>query len=324
MKKFLINILLIIGIPFLIILALYWITDPFKINKPFSLDNTSIVNREYLSVELFLKQNPTYHYNSFIFGSSRGCGINTYTWKDLLNKTSSQKDTVSQFLFQAWGENINGINQKVAYLDKNNIPINNALLLVDVGFFKEDTKTVLGEKHYAFSGDSKFSYWKTFILAYMESPSEIFNSVKDAINPPAIPVTFDTVSNDWAVNNRYNFMQEPVRDSTLNRSKFGKRPAEEQFHEKEITAEYLEILKNIKGIFDKNQTQYTIIVTPSYDQIHINTEDLQTLEQVFGKENVYNFSGKNDITEDKYNWDDPNHFSLIVGWWILHDIYKQN
>jgi hypothetical protein len=52
------------------------------------------------------------------------------------------QDPVSQYLFQAFGENIHGINQKVEYLDKNNVPLRNALVLIDVGFFRENETTV--------------------------------------------------------------------------------------------------------------------------------------------------------------------------------------
>jgi len=321
MKKFLINILLIIGIPFVLIFSLYWITDPFKINKPFSLDYYSDVNRDYLSTELFFLQNPKYHYNSFVFGSSRCSGINTYTWKYLLNKNTHQKDTVSQFLFQAWSETIGGINQKIEYLDKNNIPVNNALILIDVvAAFRKNPVDVLGIKHYKLSGQSKILYQKLFIQSYMSSPSEILASIKNMFKPKPI-YQLDTVSNDWIKDNKYNFMTEPVRDSTLNKSKFGNRPLEKQFAKKTITTEYFNILKNIKNIFDKHQTNYKIILTPTYDQIHINNEDLKILEQIFGADNVFNFSGKNYITEDKYNFMDIEHFDLIVGWWILNKIY---
>ncbi len=324
MKKFLIKTLLIAGIPVVIAFTLYWITDPFKINRSFSLNDASEVNREYFSTELFLKQNQKYHYNSFVFCSSRGIGINTYTWKYLLNKSTIQKDTVSQYLFQSWSETIYGINQKIEYLDKNNVPINNALILIDVGTsFKENTDRALAKKHYKLSGESKMSYQMAFIQAYMESPFQIVESVKNLWSSPK-EIRIDSISNDWVKDNKYNYMAEPVRDSTLNKSKFDmQRPVDEQFHEKEITDDYLKVLKNIKRILDKQQTQYKIVITPSsYNQVHINKEDLAILQQIFGENNVYNFSGKNYMTEDKYNWEDPIHFGLIVGWWMLNEIYQ--
>ena len=78
MKRFLIKILLFVCIPILVLVAVYLITDPFKTLHPFSFQCFDDTNRDYFSSELFLRNNPVYHYNSFIFGSSRCCGFNTF------------------------------------------------------------------------------------------------------------------------------------------------------------------------------------------------------------------------------------------------------
>lgn len=324
MKKFLIHIILIIGIPFLIIFSLYWITDPFKINHPFSLDHISTVNREYLSMELFIKQYPHYKYNSFIFGSSRGGGINSYHWKQLLDKSHTQKDTISQFLFQAWSESITGIYQKINYLDKNQIPINNALVLIDISMFckTQDHKSAMDVKHYMLSGHSKFNYQWVFIQAYMEKPDKVISSIVELWKHPDNNINFDTISNDWDKEDQYQTEKEPDKNYTLDKSRFKDHVSEEQFSPKEITSGYIPILNDIKQIFDYNKTYYKIIITPDYNQVHMNMEDLEILEKIFGKENVYNFSGKNYITDDKFNFSDPNHFDLITGWQMLNEIYK--
>ena len=44
----------------------------------------------------------SFHTYSYVFVSSRGCGITTYQWLAYLPEGSSQ------FLFQAWGETITG------------------------------------------------------------------------------------------------------------------------------------------------------------------------------------------------------------------------
>jgi hypothetical protein len=55
--------------------------------------------------------------------------------------------------------------------------------------------------------------------------------------------------------------------------------------------------------------------------MRINKQDLYKLQRIFGKQNVYTYSGKNALTEDKFNFMDINHFDDIVGWEILKDIY---
>ena len=325
MKKFLRNILLIIGIPVLLIFILYWITDPFKVNCPFSLDNASEVNREYVSTELFLKQYPKYKYNSYIFGSSRACGLNTYVWKDLLENPHLQNDTVSQFLFQAWAETVIGINQKVHFLDRNNIQIKNALVLIDFGSsFKNNSFKAMDIKHFELSGQSKFGFYKNFIMAYYGKPSKIFESVTGLFNTSVSDPIFDTISNDYDKSNKYSRFERPMPDYAVSKLSFpNTRPVEEQFAPQNITSEYEEILREIKEIFVKHDTYYKLLVTPEYSQININQLDMKTLEDIFGKENVSDFSGKNSITEDKYNFTDVNHFDMNAGWDILCAIYEK-
>ena len=111
MKKFLIKTCLFFGGSIVLIIAIYFYTDPFKTIYPFELKNISTVNREYLSVELFKKNYAKHRYNSFILCSSRGCGINTYQWKQYLDKEDNQ------FLFQAWSETIMGTCRKLNYVN---------------------------------------------------------------------------------------------------------------------------------------------------------------------------------------------------------------
>ena len=95
MKRFIITITIGIAIPLVILLAIYLWTDPFRCLHAFDINDVDATNREYLSTELFLRNNPTYHYNSFIFSSSRGGGMNTYQWKTYLSEDAQP------FLFQS-------------------------------------------------------------------------------------------------------------------------------------------------------------------------------------------------------------------------------
>lgn len=81
MKKFLLVISLTLGLPILLLMAVYVWTDPFCSLRDFDINNVDATNREYLSTELFLRNKDNYTYDSFVFASSRGGGINTYTWK---------------------------------------------------------------------------------------------------------------------------------------------------------------------------------------------------------------------------------------------------
>jgi len=51
-------------------------------------------------------------------------------------------------------------------------------------------------------------------------------------------------------------------------------------------------------------------------------KDIQTLQTIFGKENVYDYSGINDITNSIYNYNnDVKHYRKRTGSKIFDDIY---
>ena len=217
MKSFLIKFFYFFGIPFVLLVSLYIASDPFRTLKKFSLQDFSITNRDYLSMELYLKNKDQQHYNSFIFGSSRGCGINTYQWKSYLPEGSRQ------FLFQAWSETITGIYQKIKYLDDHDVHINNAIILVDIPntFVRtQQPATALAIKHYLLSGKSRLYYQSIFFWSYLK-PSEIFQSAKELfVKPPPTTVNFDSISNDWNRFNKDTWMIKPRQDSAANKSEF--------------------------------------------------------------------------------------------------------
>ncbi len=317
MKKFIIRTSFFIGIPLLLVFVVYLFADPFKTNSKFDLSDVNTLNREYLSTELYLKNEKTQQYDSFIFGSSRGCGINTYKWRSYLPKGSKQ------FLFQAWGETITGIFQKIVFLDKRNVNIENAIILLDIptSFSKtQEPTTAIELKHYKLSGKSKLYFHSTLFMEFLK-PSEIVKAIGEIFNKLPNKINFDTLSNDWNKSSRFNWAEMPEQDSTLNKIRFGKRPKTEKQARKLINPEFEDLLIQIASLFRKHQTNFKIIITPAYNQLGINPSDLALLEKIFSQENVFDYSGKNLLTEDKYNFSDINHFDEIVGWKMLEEIY---
>ena len=332
MKKFLIRIMSFVGIPIVVLLVVYLITDPFRMLHPFSLHYFDETNRDYLSSELFLRNDSIHHYNSFIFGSSRCCGFNTYQWKHYL------PEGARQYLFQAWGETLTGIEQKIDYLDENGNSIDNAIVMFDIpGTFgkKQLPKEVLSIKHYRFSGQSLLAFQSYLFLGFAQKPSKWFSSIKQYNNPIMKDFPADTISNDWVINNRdADISVQPPKDSlkdcsAITRDVFFKEIEDKtdldlKENEPLITNVFFNQLNHIKAVFDKHQTDYRIIISPAYCYNHpqINAEDLKILQDIFGENNVFDYSGKNEITIDYNNFSDPNHFGLSVGWQIIEDMYK--
>lgn len=297
--------------------VVYLLTDPFRTLNTFNLKNVSIVNRDYLSTELFLKNNPRYHYNSFIFCSSRGGGINTYLWKSYLPKGAKQ------FLFQAWSETISGTLQKVTWLNEHGQKIENAIVMIDIpSSFSliQQSYEALSIKHYLFA-DMPFVVYQFYLFKAYVKPSEVIKSIQEIHR--ISDIGFDSVSNDWNKANKYNWKFRPDQNKTLDKSKYP-TVVQEKTSTPLINKEIEIKLKEIEHIFSKQRTNYKIIITPAFNQIKVNPDDLKILQRIYSKERVFNFSGHNQWTVNKYNFTDINHFDLNVGYDLLKICYQNN
>lgn len=331
MKRFLLTILTFIVVPLILLAGIYLWTDPFRCIHSFDINDVDATNREYLSTELFLRNNLTYHYNSFIFSSSRGGGINTYQWKQYLPEGSQP------FLFQAWGESLTGIELKLNYLNEQHVPIDNALILFDItsSFDAENQlpHKALAMKHYLFTGHSKFEYIVMQYANFIQKPSLWIGSIRNKIEGMHDACVSDTITNDWNALNRFNYSELPPQDSlkfctNMTRRTFFAALEHSNYvvkvSEPLITPQYEKQLKHIRSILDANHTDYHIILTPApcYTNLSVNPIDLNILQQIFDTERVHDYTGKNEITEDYNNFSDPGHFGLRVGYLIIEDIYK--
>lgn len=333
MKKFLITILLFFVIPLLLLVGVYVITDPYRTLRKFSLEYFDDTNRDYLSTELWLMNYPEQKYDSYIFGSSRGSGFNTYHWLKHLPEGSHQ------FLFQAWTESLTGIEQKISYIDKQGYPLKNAIVLIDYpGTFRKNQMPTeaLYLKHPLFSGQPKIVHEAILFYDFMQKPSQWIRAIKIMGEKPV--VGFDPITNDWEWNgeNKSRDVSVPPMKDSLNFCSEATRTAFIKKHEgmtdkdlptskSVINEQYRHQLANIAEIFKRQGTDYRIVIAPGYcyDDPKINAVDLETLQQVFGADRVYDFSGKNYITEDYNNYSDPIHFGLWAGWHVIEDIYKE-
>ena len=330
MKKFLLVISFTMGLPILLLLIIYLYTDPFCTIRDFDLSHTDETNREYQSMELFLRNKDKYHYDSFVFASSRGTSINTYTWKMYLPHEAQQ------YLFQAWSESLTGIELKLKYLDENDIPIRNALVLIDIpGTFVENQlpHESLTLKHYLLTGQPRWVYNGIHFFNFIQKASLWVESINETIKHMPHPFTSDSITNDTHIDNINHYASLPLQDSMMSttnevRQNFYARITNKsiddiQMSPKLINDEFAYQLRNIKFIFDEHNTNYQIIIAPGYCYTtqYINTADLAILQDIFGKEMVHDYSAPNDLNMDYNNFVDPGHFDLHTGFIMLQEIY---
>ena len=332
MKQFLQQLskfLIIIFIPLCLLTVGYLLYDPFSVLKPkrnyYNLKVLS--NRDFVSTEMFIKNNPLYHYNAFIFGSSRTLGYAPLSWKKYL-----PADAVP-FVFDASGESVYGIYKKLQFLQRKHIPIKYALIVLDRDVSFDNNKNHKGHlfiKHPLISEESKFDFNMEFYKAYL-NPKFLFNFYYYTFSKHYKPfmkgfienrnVIYDTVTNQIILANEDKAMLEnPIKYYENRTSSFQKPKSADKDIIKRIDAKEIKFLLGIKEILNNYNTDFKIVVSPLFEQIRLNKCDDSTLSAIF-KNKYFNFSGKNTFTNDQSNYYESNHFTPKAGEIILKLIY---
>ena len=315
----------------LIAIGTFYVFDPFKILKHYNEYKNSVIsyNEDYIATERYLKNKN--HYNSFIFGSSRaGCGFQTDSWAKYLKKDDFP------YSFAASNESIYGIIGKIRLINEEKRPMNNVLLVIDTDVtFKKFTNSTghIYIKHPLVSKETKQAFiseylkdyiFTGFCIAYLDykcfhtKRSYMTGFLNFKADPNEKYIAFNVKNKEKQIQTDKDGYYKKrkklfyVRDSNDNEKVLGKQ----------IVPQGVEFLKEIRGIFKKHNTNYTIIISPLYDQKKINQNDLDILIEIFGKENVYDFSGKNYITNQKNNYYEPSHYRTCVGDEILRVIHQ--
>jgi hypothetical protein len=321
-------------IPFYFIIISYFCFDPFKIlydYDNFYLNTFCQLNRENISLRIYNKFAKTNNYNSFVFGSSRTLAFKTNDWGHCTNSTNFHP-----FVFDASNESIEGITSKIEYLHRNGSTIKYALIIIcsDVTFSKDVShkKEHWYIKHPLLSNNSKVEYYFTFFKTYLQNgffikyiDYKIFKKEREyMLNYLDFRQTHnDSFTNDLFIDDQeLNIKNDSLDYYERHKNNFYKRPEQESLCHEQIDINNIQQLKKIKDIFNQQQTYYKIIISPLYDQKKLNPIDLQKLKDIFGKENVFDYSGKNEITENKYNYFESSHYRYRVGQKIMQDIYS--
>jgi hypothetical protein len=334
MQKFLSQLakFTLIGILLFIFLLLeYVILDPFKVIHTYANYSYSyvVLNRDYVSTEVFTQNKDIHHYNSFIFGSSRTLAFRPSVWQKYLPKQASP------FAFDASSESIYGIYTKLKYLDSIQHNINNVLMIVcrDATFkHSQNQDGHLFMKHPLTSRESKIIFHYNFFNAYLEPEFLLsyhqFRLTKKYqdwmagyINNKRLII--DSITNEInIIEQELAIRQNPEKYYEQKKTVFYERKGEQIDDVIRITPEQVFMLQEIKRILEKNKTNYKVIISPLYEQKKFNKTDFDILKSLFG-ENLHDYSGKNQFTDDKLNYYEASHYRPHVGDSILRQVYAK-
>ena len=325
-------------LPFLFLILLYVILDPFKVIKKYDSyimsDEISAVtlNRHWVSTSTFENNNALYQYNSFIFGNSCSIFYEIEDWKCHIDSSSNC------FHFDAFGESLYALNKKVKYLDNKNVAIDNALLILDHSLLEQ---TVSQTSHIGIIAPQLENYKNihTFHLKFIKAfltPRFLVAYVDYKIRGEIKPyMKKDFLLNDVVMHYcaKTNEISYPYYERLIDEGKYYTPERMNSFLDRDLIKQSFspmvifdtqkQMLQEINDIFKKHNTDFKVIINPLYYQIKLNEYDVAYLCSLFGKERVFDFSGINDITNDFHNYYDIIHYRPHVSRQIMDLIYKK-
>lgn len=335
MKKFL-RLTLIFLTPLLLFYSPYLIGDPFKVlrkyktyypedGSPLWINN----NRGYVSTQLYLQNKDANQWNSFIFGSSRSGAYLSDEWKKYIGPHCNCLH------MDGYGESLYNLHKKIKFIDGKS-HFDNALICIDEMLLTQTSPETghLWITHPALEENKNWTNWHLsylraysrpeFIRAYIDfslthkvKPYMIASGVIDTT--PYGP--YNLFSNENLPDQKIEDMREKEDWYTSERlSQFPSRAKTPEFYNPILKQKNITMLSEIADVLRRNHTNYKVIINPTYDQKLFDPKDMEILDSIFGN-HLFDFSGRNLITEDYHNYYDPVHYKKRIGAMILRIIY---
>lgn len=326
-------------IPFLIVVGLYIHFDPFKVVHQYesfydpSGSATVTLDKDYVSTATYINNYETLNYNSFIFGNSRSIFYQTSDWKNHLEKDASC------FHFDANGESIWALTKKVEFVDKSGSNIKNMLLILDLGTLISDKPKkghLMAVSPALLDYSNLIEFHQTFFNAFL-SPKffyafmdyKLSGHIKPYMTQQCLlddrPAVYDNNTNEI----RFEYFEKLIKEN-----KYYTTERLAVFYERDTTVQTYSdhcikdnqkrFLESISSIVKKHDTKIKVIINPLYGQIKFNKVDLEYLNQIFGKENIFDFSGINKFTCNYQNYYENSHYRPHVAREIMEIIYNQD
>lgn len=323
--------------PLFFAIGIYIWLDPFgilDIGKSPSVPSYGITsgNKGIVSMRAIENGYDKYSYDSFIFGSSISIAYPANEWKKYLPTGASPVH------FDSSNEGAGSLKRKIQWLERKNIAICNAIIILSpkileaplVGTYIpyiDPPGIAPGIFH---TLDWHYKYFKgfasrDFYISYLpyiingkpiertgswifEKQPIVYNSVLNEETLPEWEHLIDT--------NPDRFYQHHKLPDTSQIT-----PHCSNLHR--LTPDKISAYKEIAHIFNAQGTDFRIIIGPELDCDTISISDLRILKNIFGADNVYNFSTPSSgIIPDYTDFIDARHYRPRLAKKILERTYS--
>ena len=302
------------AIPFWALIALYVYDDPFMVLRKYEIyDSDVMLNEQQVGWQIYRNHKDSVHFNSFILGNSCAMAFRCGEWEKYL----VPGDRAIRLFGNA--ESMKAISLKLRALDR--ISLSRFELLTGAGHILPA----------AVSGRNPFTVQLEFLQAFA-TPDFLFPYLKYRITGNVEPDMKrmnphgrirDSKNND-AFNPREKQIEQEGEAYWENRKKeFPERDGTATIAEPAIFHRQRMVLDEIMEVLRRHGTSIRVLISPDYNQKKLHPDDREILQGIFGKENVYDFSGINEFTEDYHNYYEAGHYRPLLGNKLLERIYKR-
>lgn len=330
---------LIAAIPLLLLLGAYILLDPFKVvydTNPAMPPNGTILpfNKGLISLRAYENERNIRHYNAFIFGSSRTIYYRASDWACHLPSDASI------IHMDASSETTEGILLKLRYIESVGDSIQYALIEFAPWAFSTKKEDIIPYRipHQLTDSPAIIFHWKyfhDFLQRDFIKTYAMYLLTGDPIERSDHRIfSFCGFNYDIATNECINDSIESLISAAPQRY-FPSRFTPDEFAAEfardsvpptlspAIDSLQKSMLTEMRQIFDRNHTDYRIIIGPDWQRDNIAPEDLNILTETFGHDHVYNLSQWHQITDSQHNFYDHTHYRPHIAKAIIDSIYRK-
>lgn len=318
--------ILLFTLPLWATVLLYLYDDPFMVLRPYRVyDSDVVLNEQHVGWAIYRNNRDSVRFNSFILGNSCTMAFPCGEWEKFLDKG----DRAIRLFGNA--ESMKAILLKLQALEREGAELKNVLMVLDRSSLW-NTQLLRGFSNLLpaeVSGNSPFSVqlelFQGFTLPEVLFPYLLYRLTGNV--PPAnrnlnpYGRIRNPVNND-ALNPRDRMIAEEGESYWQNRPhEFPVRDGHALRYDPAISQPQQALLNEIASLLRRHRTSARIVISPDYNQKQLHPADKKKLERIFGKQNVFDFSGANEYTADYHNYYEEAHYRPQLGVKLLEKVY---
>lgn len=332
-KRFIIKLLAATA-PFLALLMLYVILDPFKVLRAYDTYYMSgkpayvNFNPDVVGIETFRRRNAERPYDAFILGNLRSRFYHMDDWLQHIGPAHGMH-------LDGAAESLYGVHAKALYLDRSGAPLRHVLIVLD-GHLLSNVGNSWGHlyrKHPLLSGESRLSFQFLFLKTFLDPrflTAYLHLIVTGQFHPYMSEnallsnerVDYDADANETRLPRLDALIaNDPATYYAARKQLFYDRPATLQHSPQTIGPLQRHMLSDIYTVLTRHGCDYRIVVSPLYDQKQLHPADLATLRTIFDPARIYDYSGSNAFTQSCTNYYESSHYRPHVACAIMDLIY---